>query len=44
MGYDIPNWRDAKDVTGLQAVDIFYRRYSHKRGSLHEDEEWERDW
>ena len=23
-GYDIPDWRDAKDVNGLQAIDIFH--------------------
>ena len=29
MGYDIADWRDPKDVNGLQAIDIFHRRYPH---------------
>ena len=43
-GYDIPDWRDAKDVNGLQAIDIFHRRYPHKPGPLPDDEEGEQDW
>ena len=43
-GYDIPDWRDAKDVNGFQAIDIFHRRYLHKPGPLPDDEEGERDW
>ena len=30
--YDIPDWREAKDVNRLQAIDIFNRRYPHKPG------------
>ena len=40
-GYEIPDWRDAKDVNGLQAIDIFHRRYLHKPGPLPDDEEEE---
>ena len=40
-GYDITDWRDAKDVNGLQAIDIFYQRYPHKPGPLPNDEERE---
>ena len=43
-GYDIPDWRDAKDINGLQAIDIFHQRYPHKLGPLPDDEEGERDW
>ena len=43
-GYDIPDWRDGKDVNGLQAIDIFHRRYPYKPGPLPDDEEGERDW
>ena len=43
-GYNVPDWRDAKDVNGLQAIDIFHRRYPHKPGPLPDDEEGERDW
>ena len=43
-GYVIPDWRDAKDINGLQAIDIFHRRYPYKPGPLPEDEEWEQDW
>ena len=42
-GYDIPDWRDAKDVNELQAIDIFHRRYPHKPGLLPDDEGWEED-
>ena len=44
MGYDIPDWRNAKDVNGLQAINIFHRRYPHKPGPLPDDEAGERDW
>ena len=43
-GYDIPDWRDSKDVNGLQAIDIFQRRYPHKPGPSPDDEEGEQDW
>ena len=43
-GYDIPNWRDAKEVNELQAIDIFHRTYPHKLGLLPDDEEGEQDW
>ena len=36
-GYNIPDWGDAKDVNGLQAVDIFVRRYPDKPGPLPKD-------
>ena len=42
-GYDIPDWRDAKDINGLQAIDIFHTRYSRKPGRLPNDEEGEQD-
>ena len=43
-GYDFPDWHDAKDVNGLQAIDIFYQRYPYKLGPLPDDEEGEQDW
>ena len=39
--YDIPDWRDATNVNGLQATDIFHRRYPQKPGPLPEDQEGE---
>ena len=44
MGYDISDWRDAKDVNKLQPIDIFHRRYLHMPEPLSEDEEGEQDW
>ena len=38
-GYNIPDWRDAKDVNRLQAIDIFHQRYCHKPGLLPDDED-----
>ena len=43
-GHDIPNWRDAKDVNGLQAIDIFHQRYPHKPRPLPDDEDEEHNW
>ena len=43
-GYNIPDWRDAKDVNGHQAIDIFHRRYPQTLGPLPDDEEEEHDW
>ena len=43
-GYDIPDWRDARDVNELQAMDIFHQRYPHKPGPLPDDEKGEQDW
>ena len=43
-GYDIPDWRDAKDIDGLQAIDIFHWRYPHKPGPSPNDEERKQDW
>ena len=41
-GYDIPDWRDVKDLNKLQAVDVIHRRYPHKPGPLPEVKEG--DW
>ena len=30
MAYNIPDWRHAKEVNRLQAIDIFHREYSHE--------------
>ena len=38
-GYDRPDWQDAKMVNGLQAIDIFHRRYPESLGPLPEDED-----
>ena len=42
--YNIPDWRDAENVKGLQAIDICHRRYPYNPGLLLEDEEEEQDW
>jgi hypothetical protein len=33
-GYDQPNWENARDVDGLQAVDRFHALYPGKPGPL----------
>ena len=38
-GYDRPDWQDANIVNGLQAIDIFHRRYPESLGPLPEDED-----
>ena len=43
MGYDIAEWRDAKNLIGLQVIDIFQRKYHHKPRPLPDDEEREQD-
>ena len=43
-GYDIPDWCDTNNINGLQAINIFYRRYPHKPGPLPDDKEGEQDW
>ena len=43
MCHDIRDWRDAKDVNRLKAIDIFHQRYPHRPGPLHDDEEGEQD-
>jgi hypothetical protein len=34
MGYDQMTWEPAKDVNGLQALDIFHQKYPQKPGPL----------
>ena len=43
-GYDIPDWGNAKDVSGLQASDVFHQKYTHKPGPLPDDMDDEHDW
>ena len=38
-GYDRPDWQDANIVNGLQAIDIFHKRYPDSPGPLPEDED-----
>src|SRR5215212_706513 len=35
-GYDEPDWRPARDVNGLAAIDVFHRQYPDKPGPLPE--------
>ena len=42
--YDIHDWQDAKDVNGLQDIDIFHQRYPNKLGPRPDDEDEVHDW
>ena len=33
-GYDKPDWENAQNVDGLQAIDLFHERYPNKPGPL----------
>ena len=37
-GYDRPEWEDARNINGLQAIDQFHARHPEKPGPLPEDE------
>ena len=36
-GYDRPEWEDARNINGLQAIDQFHARHPEKPGPLPED-------
>ena len=43
-GYDRPDWQDATNVNGLQAIDVFHQRYPDKPGPMAEEEADKEDW